>query len=230
MPTTNLKQKHGATRGKIIAVAVLLIVFFGVLISQFVGSGPSQTTGSKVETTEPRTETKRPQAQPSNPPKRQSPGTAAKVKKTDLVRGENVTRNPASNKTEQPGAAKIDVERKDVAPWPSVSLPTVASHDPFALPVKVQHDVEEKLKVKQEEAEEAKQKAQAEQRAAVMLFAKTLQQAGVDMVMIKGDKRVARIGTETFRVGDVIHGYLRVTEIRDDGVIVVEPIFPVGDH
>ena len=104
-----------------------------------------------------------------------------------------------------------DSETRD---WPQIPLTDALAFDPFALP--------EGLRGWGEAAESTAQAAELEQEVERRshLIAR-LKEQGVGMVFVSGSERVATIGTQRVRVGDVVDG-VQIVDIRDDGVVVAE--------
>lgn len=105
-------------------------------------------------------------------------------------------------------------------PWPAYQLTDVVAHNPFAMPTDLQEAEEtdddpgdgetgEDVTVEPPDARDLRRR-QSE-------FMNSLREQGVDMVLMTPNGSVARVGSTSFRVGDVVEG-LVVKEITRQGI------------
>ena len=101
--------------------------------------------------------------------------------------------------------------------WPEISLQEIQSHDPFKLPKALAPPP--KLPVPGSDALAKSAQEQSQNRRQHRLA--DLQQEGVQLVLLSEHGQFAKIGGRHLRVGDYVDGF-KVTEIRADGVVLVE--------
>ena len=119
--------------------------------------------------------------------------------------------SPLQTQSERPEPfAPLVVKQR---PWPEISLEEVRAYDPFAMPRTLGDDRDGSAGLEQEQ-KSIRQLAEARRQALM-----ALREKGVAMVLQSGDQRVAVIGSDTVRIGDVIDGF-KVVAIGPDGVML----------
>jgi hypothetical protein len=86
--------------------------------------------------------------------------------------------------------------------WPAYSLEKLVRFDPFAAPAW--------MAVTEQSAEDDQDDDQT---------LKDLQEAQNAIILVTGDQRVARIGSQEYRVGDMVGAY-RITDISSAGIVL----------
>ena len=136
-------------------------------------------------------------------------------------RAEEVTEDAvAVADNRQPVESTPDNEPSD---WPTFRISQVMGHNPFALPEALRPAADPDQQAGQIEAVVTSllDPFQTKMRRRRDEFVASLQEQGVDMILMTPQGRVARVGELTLRVGDVVEG-LRVQEINRNGVVFVE--------
>jgi hypothetical protein len=186
-------SKTRATPRQLALVAVLSVVFVIVLVVQFSGGSAAE------QATEPH-QARKPQVQ--------TPPAATASRGTEAT---------------QQGRKLQEAGR----PWPTLESKEVLSYDPFAAPAGLSPDnaaadsaLEENL-----EAEAAARQAEAAERRAEQERTLTkLQGQGVTAIVGTTKRgRVAVVGSQVVRVGDVLEGF-RVIAIEPEGVVLQLPV------
>lgn len=126
----------------------------------------------------------------------------------------------AQNKSNAKSQSESTVEPSPgtlVKSWPRIPLETVLQKDPFALPewARVTTKVAPNAVSVSDDTSDDTSEAHHKQLAIL----ETLKQQGVSMVILDGDRKVAKLGTHEIRVGDEISGF-RVVEINMDGIVL----------
>lgn len=188
--------KHGFTRGNLILVGALAVVFVAVVYWNYFRDGSD--VGDSVVVEEPK------------PDRR----TATSENGRSTADGRRASPQAAAETEPEPSVHER-AERRE--PWPEFRLTSVIAYDPFALPVRFPQpsslpDVDPTISA--EEREAARLLAAAQQRAATLA---EIRQKGVELVLRNGEEYVAKIGDREVRVGDKIGGF-RVIEISLHGV------------
>lgn len=104
-------------------------------------------------------------------------------------------------------------------PWPQFTKVEIVGHDPFALPDSLAMPIASASSIAQESSAEDWRRDEHEQKRRQTLA--ELKKKGVNVVVLGERVQAATIGGRTVRVGEVVDGF-RVTEIRRDGVVLVE--------
>jgi hypothetical protein len=119
----------------------------------------------------------------------------------------------------QPSAAKPNDgpfgEFSADADWPQFDLAKLVEFDPLAPPLwmNVVEEVEEEVAATDESPDRSLEE---------------LQNAENAIIFMTGNERVARIGSEEFRVGDMVGNY-KITDISSAGIVLSEPDTDAGD-
>jgi hypothetical protein len=92
--------------------------------------------------------------------------------------------------------------------WPEISLDKAVRNDPFAMP----------SWYLMAQAEEGTAGASLARSAQVL---EELKKQQTKIIVISNEDRIATIGDQSFRVGDMIEGF-QVTEITTDGIVLTE--------
>ena len=95
-----------------------------------------------------------------------------------------------------------------VRKWPKISLDKAVKNDPFAMP----------SWYLMAQAEEGTVGASLARSAQVL---EELKKQQTKIIVISNEDRIATIGEQSFRVGDMIEGF-QVTEITTDGIVLTE--------
>src|SRR5262245_24098002 len=112
---------------------------------------------------------------------------------------------PASRQTAKP-ASPFGEFAEDAA-VPAYSLEKLVSFDPLAAPAWMA---------------DTEQAADREQQQADDHSIEELQAAQNAIILVSGDQRVARIGSQDYRVGDLVGRY-QITDISSAGIVLSEP-------
>ena len=180
----------GASRGRLILVAVLGVVLISVSVYQFAGSkSPSPEKKAKTGA------------------RRRGPGRAA-----NIPAAAKPSKDPDSDAQNDEAQALADVRQKE---WPAMHVGVVATHDPFGRPPWARRRVAEKPAVRTASLPQSVN--QLAQRQQEMLD--ELNKQGVRLILRDKSGSVAVIGERRLREGDLIDDLgLRVTRIDEQGV------------
>lgn len=202
-------QQLGATRGKLIAIAVLAVVLLGVLYKQFGGS-PAKPVQPEV---------------PQSAAVEQEP--SARPAARAARRGKSAS--PVAE-TIAAVTAPVRLQSIDKEAWKPRNLATVIQYDPFALPAKFPQPVAVAKGNSANGDESSLADADASRLADTVAKLQTeleqLKQQGVHVIVLERDQYVALIGDRTIHVGDEIGNGFTVTAIRPDGVFVERKVQP----
>ena len=183
----SLGQKLGITQGRLILIGVLGAVLIAVLL---IPSDSDEPVGKLTP---------------------RKPAVVTKTPKTDSAK-----RAGQSHRVGNSGSAnRKRVTARNTEQWPKADLETMASQDPFAIPLALRPPVA----LPPAPVEQANQDQQAQEQALENLLSK-----GVDLVLVTEQGKIAVVEGKQYRIGDVIAGF-RITEISPQG-IVVEPEGP----
>jgi len=122
----------------------------------------------------------------------------------------SLKKGPARSDKKDPALAGKNQQRQDKQIWPELALEEALAHDPFAKPAWLSGGVEEETKP---EVDLSREKS---------LVLQKMQQEGASIVVISDKNKVAEIGAQWLRVGDVVDGYL-ITDITPEGVVLTVP-------
>jgi hypothetical protein len=199
--TLSASAAHGVTRGKLILIGVLAVVFVAVVYWNYFRDA-SAGDATLVQAQSP--PANRPAASAAKAAARPNPAAAARETKSP----------PPDQAASNPGEVNAASQRE---PWPQFELAHAIAHDPFALPAQfpqLQPSPAQTAAIQTEELEAEKERAAAQERAATLA---EIKRQGVKLVFQNGREYVARIGDKEVRVGDRIGG-LRVVDISLHGV------------
>lgn len=101
-------------------------------------------------------------------------------------------------------------KRQTLQEWPQMPLAGVVKNDPFAKPSWYLATLATAKQGGNESALQAEQQLE------------NLRKEPTKIVVISSGERIATIGTESYRVGDIVAGF-EITEINMDGVVLTEP-------
>jgi hypothetical protein len=207
--SANSTAANGVTRGKLILIGVLAVVFALVIYWNYFRDGAAR--GAAVSLADP-PPAKRPVASApaaGQRPARPSPEAAGRAAPAG-------TAPPTA-----PGRGDLQPSARR-RPWPQFKLASVLAYDPFAVPSQFPQpspspaagaaDDSEQLKAAQERAA-----AEAARAATV----EEINKQGVTLVLLNGKEYVAKIGDKEVRVGDMYKGF-RVVDIDLHGVTLEE--------
>lgn len=207
--SNELLERIGLTKGKAIAIAVLGLIFVGVLVSNFMPEAPKASSDKRTASKKDRRSTT-----PRRQPVRSAPRSRSSTKKNQQT-----------------------LVNRATLIWPEVRLEEVVKHDPFALPVALQPPVDEpKIQTTQgSQTEEIDKQAIQRERDRLEIARqeklirrkqqlerlRELQKSGVGITMVSPEAKVVTVGDKKLQVGDLLDGF-RIVEIRPDGSVVVE--------
>lgn len=195
-------QDMGLTPAKAILIAVLILVFVGVMLSNFVGGGSPATELELAK-------------RPSKVTKvsRKLPGSSAQ---------------PAvANSQPMKKWPKIALDQA-IAHDP-FALPLVLRPKKVEKKVVVEQPAQQNNKVAIDEAAERQRQVQELERQAAereallkkqMETIKTMQESGIGIALVTPEEQVIKIGNKKLKVGDMWDGF-RIVEIRANGEVVV---------
>jgi hypothetical protein len=193
MTNPDKPSRSRATPRQVALVAVLSVVFVVVLIMQFGGSSGAEQA----------TERRQASARPVRTP---SAATASGGMETTEQRG----KLPPSGRS-----------------WPTLEPKQVLSHDPFRVPADFTADEETAGPTSETELdpEAASRQAEAARRQAEQqrTLAKLREQGVTAIVGTTKGGRVAVVGSQVVRVGDVLEGF-RVIAVEPDGLVLQLPV------
>jgi hypothetical protein len=136
----------------------------------------------------------------------EQPGAIALPALAAVERPANGSQLQPEAKAMQARAATPFGEFAEDGDWPEYSLDKLVSFDPFGTPTWLA-------------APEPAAEATAE---AVSQSLQEFQEAQNAIILVSGDQRVARIGSQEYRVGDMVGPY-QITEISSAGIVLSEP-------
>lgn len=199
-------ERNNLTPGKIGLIAVLSVVFVGVVAYQLI---PVVCRGAPapppVTAENPAAKPQARNAQIPPPP----PGKAA-VK-------------------DSPSSAAAIAKRTDTV-WPKIELTEAVKHDPFRTPSTLREALLRQQQLAAQQANDQPEQADNAHEEAFRRREELLDQLaeqGVDVVILDGDRAVASIGGLELRVGDTFEGLL-VKSISRDGIELVRVDTPSG--
>lgn len=201
-------DRIGLTKGKAILIAILLLIFVSVVVSNLMPASSKPTVASK-----PRTAT--------------SDATGLKKNRRQS------TRSAVNNRSRKPNDKRRLVNRAPLS-WPKIELSDAIKHDPFALPIALQPEAKEQV-IEQAAVEESNDEAlklererleiarleQLRKRQQQLARLRELQKSGIGIALISPEAKIVKVGDKKLQVGDRLDGF-RIVEIRPDGSVVVE--------
>lgn len=115
-----------------------------------------------------------------------------------------------------PETPAVNAETSAVREWPEIPLETVLAHDPFELPPAMAPPtpIPSPNHRSDERAERRESPARVEKRERALA---TVRDLGIRMVLVDQEERVALVGEQAVRVGEVLEGF-RVVAIDADGI------------
>ncbi len=141
----------------------------------------------------------------------------AKSPRTVAAEGGQAARPVGTTQRDVPSTAERVSQR---TPWPSIPIDDIVQYDPFRVPeALMEHCSDAASGLSDSLAKRPEEEQQAEAEKQRESARKTIQQAGVRVIISGTRGTVATIGSRTVRVGDVIDGFV-IEDIRTDGVVM----------
>lgn len=196
------------TPTKLVTIALLAIVLVIVLVVQFSGSSDPIVIKRR-----------QPRGSPGNNPEAanpsRDPAPAVRVHWPEIHREEVASFNPFQ--------VPDNLQKKSPLVSPQTTQPLQVAQSATSPPMETTEPVGALLGLKPKDEQARIRAIERNSRLErTRAIASELQKQGVGMVLSTAAGAVARIGEQEVRVGDVINGVLRITEINADGLVVEE--------
>jgi hypothetical protein len=192
---------RGVTRGKLILIGVLAVVFVFVVYWNYFRDSSTNVAG----------------VAPARPSSSRRPVVSAKAAQADRE-GAAGRRAPTAEASAQTVLQEVQAPAAlPTRSWPDFKLAEVLAYDPFALPAQFPQpppSLAEGSAMQPDQSDAAKALEAARERAATL---EEIKRQGVELVLQNGREYVAKIGDKEVRIGDKIGGF-RVVDINLHGV------------
>lgn len=219
MSSINFQERFGLTKGKAILIAILVVVFAAVLMTQFMPTNPGNSNRQKV-------------AKPRKSRVKPKQKVAAKQVTPVLIQKIGTTSQTIWPVSSLDSALKFNpfVTPKALRPAPVENKESRAEQIAEQKRIQAEQLASKKKKelerqriatiTAKREKEQQLKKAEQERIKEVI---RNLEAQGVDMFFSDGEKSVVKIGDRFLKQGDRFDG-IEVFKIRDDGTVVLRPI------